>query len=93
MVVPLGIREFASNDRHVFLEVVVRSRIRTETKSAYNYSLFLSPDHFSLGTSRFSASLAHNALTEKAAGTADIESWSATPNHRPFMSCKYVVVF
>ena len=25
MVVPLGIREFASNDRHVFLEVVVRS--------------------------------------------------------------------
>ena len=25
MVVTLGIREFASNDRHVFLEVVVRS--------------------------------------------------------------------
>ena len=25
---------------------------------AYNYSLFLSPDHFSLGTNRFSASLA-----------------------------------
>ena len=25
MVVPLGIREFASNDRHVLLEVVVRS--------------------------------------------------------------------
>ena len=25
MVVPLGIREFASNDHHVFLEVVVRS--------------------------------------------------------------------
>ena len=25
MVVPLGIREFASNDRHVFLEVIVRS--------------------------------------------------------------------
>ena len=25
MVVPLGIREFASDDRHVFLEVVVRS--------------------------------------------------------------------
>ena len=26
---------------------------------AYNYSLFLSPDHFSLGMSRFSVSLAH----------------------------------
>ena len=25
MVVPLGIGEFASNDRHVFLEAVVRS--------------------------------------------------------------------
>ena len=34
--VPLGILEFASNDRHVFLEVVVRSwRIRTETKSSW----------------------------------------------------------
>ena len=34
----------------------VRALLSTCTSS---YSLFLSPDHFSLGTSRFSASLAH----------------------------------